>query len=355
MVWPAESRSSYEVEKLLEAVGAFEKVVESSEQLCHGDESLARLLSVFFAMRAAYAIRSSVAVAKGHLPQTTADSGGDGSGANYDEQQSLPTLATVRAAIPRLVAAVTLSDSAASVSALEDMGVLALCPVPGKQLSRMERMTANVGSGTRLMLLVELALFAVELRQYDSAKRYVAEARALNPSSWEFYSLCVLEGLLALKAGKEGEAVQWLERSSNACQVDEHVSLNCAVRAPNFLLAQELLAQGERAAVIAHLLDCKNVWGYTRMPFDEWVDTIERGRTPDFQCSEMFQALNQPFWKLLMAWRRAPCLEEGKGLSSAKPNPKSPAEVLTARTMLVEEQKRQANEIVNRTIKYLDH
>ena len=340
---------------MLEAVGAFEKVVESSEQLCQGGGSLARLLSVFFAMRAAYAIRSSVAIAKSHLPEKTAESGGDGSGTNYDEQQSLPTLVTVRAAIPRLVAAVNSNNSAATRSALEDMGVVALCPISGKQLSRMERMSAKVGNGTRLILLVELALFAVKLRDFDAAKRYAAEAHALRPSSWELYNLCVLEGLLALKAGKLRDALQWLEKSSDACQVDEQVSINCAVRAPNFLLAQELLAQGERAAVITHLLDCKNVWGYTRMPFDEWVDMIERGRIPDFERSEIFQALNQPFWKLLMAWRRAPCLEEGKELSSAKPNPKSPAEVLKARTSLVEEQKRHADEIVNRTIKYLDH
>jgi hypothetical protein len=65
--------------------------------------------------------------------------------------------------------------------------------------------------------------------------------------------------------------------------------------------------------------------------------------------------LNQLSWKLRMAWMRARFLEEGEGLPSAKPNAKSPAEVLKARTRLVEEQKRHANEIVNRTIKYLDH
>ncbi len=349
-----ESRSPYDVERLLAAVRSFERVIELSEQLCQDGDRVARLFGVFFAMTVAFAIRSSVAIGERDLPEMAADTGADGSGSTDAQQQSVPTLNTVRAAIPRLVAAVTSSNSAATVSALEEMGVFALCPNPGEQLSRLERMTANVGSGTRLILLVELALFAVELREFDRATRYVAEALALSPSSWEFYNLCVLEGLLALKAGKQGEAVQWLEKSSYACQVDEHVSLDCAIRAPNFLLAQELMAQGERAAVIRHLLACKYVWNYAQLPFEKWVDLIERGGTPDFQRSEDVQALNQPFWKLRTAWMRARCLEEGEGLPPTKPNSKSAAEVLKARERLVEEQQRYADEIVKRRIKYLD-
>jgi len=349
-----ESRS-YEVEKLLAAVKAFERVVESGEQLCQSGESLARLLSVFFAMRAAFAIRSSVGVGEGDPAEMAADSVREGSGSTYAEQQSLPTVDIVRAATSRLVVAVTSNNSAQTASALEEMGVLALCPIPGEQLSRMERMTANVVSGTRLILLVELSVFAVELGEFDGASRYVAEARALSPSSWEFYNLCVLEGLFALKAGKQGEAVQWLERSSNACQVDEHASLDCAIRAPNFLLAQELTAQGERAAVVRHLLDCKNVWGYCRLPIDEWVDIIQRGGNPNFQGSEAVQALNEPFWKLQTQWIRARCLEEAERLPPTRPTrPKSPAEVLAARKRLLEEHLRCADTIVKQTIEYLD-
>jgi hypothetical protein len=349
-----ESRSS-SLEKLLAAVTAFERVVELNEQLCQGGESLVRLLGIFFAMRAAFAIRCSLIIGEGHLPETAEESGGDGPGSTYAEQQSLPTLDTVRAAVPNLLAAITSNNSAATESALGEMGVLSLCPIPGEELSRMERMTANVGSGTRLILLVELALFAADLRQFDGANRYIAQARALRPSSWEFYNLCVLEGLLALKAGKQGDAVQWLEKSSNACQVDEHVSLDCAIRAPNFLLAQELMAQGERAEVIRHLLACKYVWDYAKLPFDQWIDLIERGGTPDLQGSEDVQALNQPFWRLRMASMRAHCLEDGKELPPTKPDStRSAAEVLKARTRLMEEQQRNAGEIVKQTIKYLD-
>jgi RHS repeat-associated protein len=140
-VWPRkmsfmESRSSYDVEKLLAAVRAFERVIELSEQLCQGGDRLARLLGVFFAMTVAFAIRASLAIGERDLPEMAADTGADGSGSDA-EQQSVPILNTVRAAIPRLVAAVTSSNSAATVSALEEMGVFALCPNPGEQLSRL--------------------------------------------------------------------------------------------------------------------------------------------------------------------------------------------------------------------------
>jgi len=349
-----ESRSSYDVGKFLAAVKDFERVIELSEQLCQDGGKLARLFGVFFAMTVAFAIRSSLAIGERDLPEMAADIGADGSGSTDAEQQSVPTLNTVRTAIPKVVAAVASSNSAATTSALAGMGVLALCPNPGEQLSRLEWMTANVGSGNRLILLVELALFAVELREFDRATRYVAEARALSPTSWEFYNLCVLEGLFALRAGKQGEALQWLEKSSNACQVDEHVSLNCAIRAPNFLLAQELLAQGVRPAVIRHLSACKYVWNYAQLPFEKWVGIIEHGGIPNLQGSEEVQALNQPYWKLRTAWMRARCLEEGRELPPIEPNSKSPAEVLKARERLLEEQQRYADKIVNQTIKYLD-
>jgi hypothetical protein len=114
------------------------------------------------------------------------------------------------------------------------------------------------------------------------------------------------------------------------------------------------MAQGERAAVVTHLLHCKNVWDYAGLPTDEWVDIIECGGVPDFQHSEAVQALNQPFWKLETALIRARCLEEAKGLPPTGPNLKSPSEVLTARKRLLEEQQRHADQIVKQTIKYLD-
>jgi hypothetical protein len=60
--------------------------------------------------------------------------------------------------------------------------------------------------------LVELSLFAIELGDFDRTSKYVAEARALDPSAWELYNLCILEGLLALNVGKTYEAIQYLDK-----------------------------------------------------------------------------------------------------------------------------------------------
>src|SRR5205814_8754653 len=57
-------------------------------------------------------------------------------------------------------------------------------------------------------------------------------------------------------------------------------------RYPLFPYTTLFRSQGERAAVVRHLLDCKNVWGYCRLPIDEWVDIIQRGGNPNFQGSE---------------------------------------------------------------------
>jgi hypothetical protein len=215
----------------------------------------------------------------------------------------------------------------------------------------MERLAGQVSGRPRLVFLVELALFAVELGDFDAARRYVTEAWGFDPSAWELYNLCVLEGLFALDAGKTGEALQFLEKSINACQIDEHASLNCGVRAPNFLLAQKLF---ERGAVLRHLSDCKNVWQFSRMPMVKWIDLIEGGKAPNFQGSEVVKGMNQPSYKLDMQWMRARSLEGAKGASLASPTLKSPAEVAAARKRLLEDCDRHISAMVKEKIEYLD-
>jgi hypothetical protein len=349
----------FEEHKLPGAVRDFEGVVESSERLCKSGERLAHLMSVFFGMRAAFSIRASLGLTwishrrDADLPEAATD--GARWGCDYLEQASLPGLAAVRSATQKLVAAVGSDNGAATVSALEGMGVFALCPIPDEQLSRMERLAGFVSGRARLIFLVELSLFAVELGDFDAASKYVTQAWAFDPSAWELYNLCVLEGLFALNAGKTRAAVECLEKSIDACQVDEHASLNCAVRAPNFLLAQRLFEQGERIAVLRHLLDCKNVWQLSLMSMDKWIHLIESGKTPDFQGCEAVKGMNQPSYKLGMQWMRARSLEEAKAPSLGRRKSKSPAEVVAARKRLLEDCQRQMSAIVKKGIEYLDN
>ena len=282
--------------ELLEAATDFELVVKSSEMYCDSSKRHSQILSLFYGMWSAFKVSMSLGRPEGNLPETaTDDEAGEG---DYVELVCLPTLHTVRSAREKLVTAVASNSWSETMNALSEMRIFALCPVSGDQMSRMERLASNVSGRARLVFAVELALFALEIRDFTAVRRHVTEAWDLNPSAWELYSLCVLEGLFALEAGKAREAIQWLEKSMDACQTDEHTSIRCGIRPPNFLLVQRLFEQGERVAVLSHLIQCRNVWQLPRMPMEGWINLIECGKKPDFQPSGFVKGLNQPSCRL---------------------------------------------------------
>lgn len=339
-------------DEFLSAVVDFEYVIKSAEVECDSDKQWSKALCMLFAMRSAYSICLRLRQMDGVLPDPAKNDAENE--CRLVEQTGLPTLSTVRCAKQKLLEALEAGDGEATVTALEEMGVFALCPIPDEQLARMEAVAGSVTGPASVVFWVELALFAVERDDINAARRYVTEARGFGPSSWELYNLCVLEGLFALNAGKTREAVQSLERSMNACQIDAHTSLHCAVRAPNFMLAQKLFEHGERVAVLTHLLECKNVWQTPTMPMEKWIGLIERGEIPDFQESKIVRTLNLPSSKLYMQWRRANFLDELQGQTLPRTKPKSPEEVVVARKVLKEKCERHISANVKEKIAYLD-
>jgi tetratricopeptide (TPR) repeat protein len=341
-----------QTDELLSAVVDFEYVIKSTEKECYGDVDWSQALCMLFAMRSAYSICMRLRQMDCVIPDPAKN--GSETECRLVEQTSLPTLNTVRCAKQMLLDALEAGDGGATVMALEKMEVFALCPAPDEQLARMERIAGSVTGPVRVVFWIELALFAVERDDFNTAREYVTQAWGLEPSSWELYNLCVLEGLFALNAGNTREAVQFLERSINACQIDAHTSLHCAVRAPNFLLAQKLFEQGERIAVLNHLLECKNVWQWPTMPMNKWIGLIERGEIPDFHESNTVRTLNLPSSKIYMQWRRANFLDELKGLTLPRSKPQSPEEVVVARKVLKEKCERHISANVKEKIAYLD-
>ena len=113
-------------------------------------------------------------------------------------------------------------------TALEEMGVIELCPTLDLQFSRMEAFLRLFEGRAYLVLLVEMANLAIEFGEYERADKYVQEARVADPGSWERYNLATVEGLIALSVGKIREAVQCLAESMNACLKDEYSSLGWA-------------------------------------------------------------------------------------------------------------------------------
>jgi len=309
---------------------------------------MARTLCELYAMMSAFQIRAYVGVNDGVVIKAVTDR--EDTENHLAVREMLPKWNTVQKAVRDLFAAVASEDKAEVSSALEEMGVLALCPIPEQQFSRMELAAGCVAGRAQVIPLVELSLFALELRDYERAAKYAQEAHAFDPESWELYNLCVVEGLIALNAGKIGEAIQCLASSIRACQRDEHALLECGVRVPNLLLAEKLLESGERVEVLRHLLDCRDIWQFLKPQIDELINLIEHGERQDFRTARILGGVNSRSSMLKMQWLRACSLNEGLG----KVSPKSPAAAMAGRELLRAGYKVHRSATIKSRIQYLD-
>jgi hypothetical protein len=241
----------------------------------------------------------------------------------------LPDFEVVEQAGQALQASVAADDKAGTQAALRNMGVFTLCPVFVDHFQRMEDAARRLPGRARQVMLVELSIFAAEVEDYERASKYAHEARASALGSWEEYNLSMVEGLVALSAGRTREAVQSLACSIRACLVDEYGSLDCGVRAPNLSLAQKLLIHGERVDVLSHLLQCRDIWQFLQKQLDKWIGAIEKGESPDFHASEFLRSMNQPATRIQMQWVLAAFPDAPRSGS-----PKSPDAVKAARERL---------------------
>ncbi len=289
-------------------VSRFGEVLQYSERRCVPGDSLTCALCELFAMKYAYMIRACIRESIGaELADTLGDRVmEDRPGGRL---RRLPKPDEARVPARGLFLAVASGDRAAILSALEGMGVLALCPKPQQQFASMEPIAGKVIGRAKLVFLVELSFFATELADYERASKYASEAHKFNPVAWELYSLSVIEGLVAWNAGKTDEAVKYLYKSINACLTDVHACLGCGTSPANFLLAEKLVECGERVEVLKHLSDCKFVWRMFRPHIEEWIRVIESGGRPDLTAGGT--------WRLATQCRNARFLDSGQDLAVA--------------------------------------
>ncbi len=346
-----ESRS-FNARELLEQAEDFERVIKASERYCDAGSRLSRLVCTLFAMKSAFLVRRGMG-STDELGHAATDELGDAR--KPTEEGDLPGLDAVHSAVQKLAAALESNSRVAVASALEEMGIFALCPIPDEQLRRMEELAGNVSGRARLVFLVELSLFAAELENFDAVKKYVAEAWDFAPSGWELYNLHIFEGLFALEAGNLNEAVRFLEESLSACQTDEHTLIRCSLLPPNFILARRLFERGARNVVREHLVACKIVWRHSWMPTEKWIDLIESGQTPDFDGSEGLTGMSLPSCRVDFQWTRARALAAAKEASSEAPSTRPLAEVVAAKENFLAEVDRHINAKVKDAISYLDH
>jgi len=300
---------------LQKEVGYFELLFHAFEALLpltkrfEGDTHIAYTLCQLYAMMTALRIRACIplpievdteSATDAEVEATSEDMGSRPGG-----RRTLPKSKTVHAVANELFAAVAKEDSAGIFSALERMGVLALCPKPEQQFSRLQHTAAWLAGRAKMVALVELAIFAAELEDYERAGKYAVEARAFDPISCELYNIRIVEGLIELQAGRTDAAIQALAASIDACMTTEYACLECGIRAPNLALASKLLELGEREEVLKHLSSCKDVWRVLRPQIDQWISRVEGGELLDFTGFDIVRGMTQPAYKLGWQWDRA--------------------------------------------------
>jgi hypothetical protein len=324
--------------ELVSRVKEFEAVIILSERLFEKKHTAAPMLCALFAMWCAFRIRLRL----GHeqienseylleeLPEELLRS-----------VTVLPSPDSMKRAAEDLLISETLNHPSAIAEALGKMGVLALCPSPIHQFTRMRRLADCTSSHTRVSVLVELALFAADLEDYDRASEFAAEARSYCPTEWELYSICMVEGLVAFNKGMYIEAARLMARSVGSCQCDEYASLACGVRSLNLSLPEKLLSVGLHDEVTNYLLNCRDIWQSVRPQIDVWISLLSNGERPDFGASKAIRLMGTPSFRLMMQWDRIVFLEEN---STRTADPlqirKSRAEVLAGRERLRREHKR---------------
>jgi tetratricopeptide (TPR) repeat protein len=267
-----------EVSDYEELFRAFESLLKDREKFYVSDDHLATALCEIYAIMGAY----QILVCIGSTSDTDWALAQERDENNSGVREGLPKYEVVQKAARELLAAVSSDDKAKVLGALKEMGFSALCPTTECLFPRMDLVTERVTGHARQVFLVELSRLAAKAGDYERARRYVQQARTFDPSSWELYNVCVVDGLIALNDGRVDEAVQCLARSIGACLAYEKARVQCCVRAPNLELAVKLLERGELVEVLRHLSDCKDVWEVLQPEIDSWIQAINSGERPDF-------------------------------------------------------------------------
>jgi len=298
-------------------VSRFEDVLRARIPSHLGDDLAVRVLRELYATRSAFEVLSQIAMLFPHEVES-----GRSLTDSEDQtsvQRTLPSSDAVKSAATRLFAAVDSADNGEMVKALKEMGVYAFCPSNNQMFGRLEFCTRSVIGHPRLIVLVELAIFAAELEAYARASGYLAEAKALFPGPSELHDVHTVEGMIALSVGNKGEATRHLAESIRVCQEDDFARVVCTIRAPNLMLAEKLLRFSEQKAVITYLVQCQHVWLYLAKQIDSWIDAIQNGGGPESLLpSGILCAMNRPAIKLQTLMIKASSL--GNALDSLRPH-----------------------------------
>jgi hypothetical protein len=322
------------------SVANYEGVLKSCWPLFESGNSLVRALCHVFVTKAA----SLVLQATNALDDLAGSAPHREVGAEgvFRLGRTLPDPELAHNAAQRLFEAVASRNLDEVRDALEDMGVLALCPSPDGQFERLELIVAPLLGRSHLVSLVEISMFAAEHPDHKRARQYATEARAFDPGASEQHDLYAVEGIVALSEKNPSKAIADLGKSMEACMADGYACLTCGTRAPNLALAERLLEQGRQAEVVDYLTRCQRVWERNRREIASWINSIEAGGRPNFFASGFLRVMNHPAVRIRYLLARAHSGDVEQETASDDP----PADVIADRERLRAEYKNLMNAAV---------
>lgn len=158
----------------------------------------------------------------------------------------------------------------------------------GQDNPRLQQALDNLKAATspeqRLPALADAAKQSLAAGKTADAQKYAQEAVALlpgvrgNPAAADAaHDVHQVLGRLALREGQVDAAKRHLMESTLTPGPRQ------ADYGPGMGLAKELLAKGERQAVLDYFSACAKSWNRTRL--EEWAREVNEGKVPDFPAN----------------------------------------------------------------------
>jgi hypothetical protein len=151
----------------------------------------------------------------------------------------------------------------------------------GSQMAQAKLRLANAEPEHRLYLLQSLPRIAIEGGDLARAEAYARELLAIpdlsEKSGDAVHCANYALGILALKRGDVAAAKQYMLSAAKT-----KGSARLSGVGPETGLAKELLARGEREAVLEYIEQCRSFWTREEGSIDRWQNTIRGGGIPNF-------------------------------------------------------------------------
>jgi tetratricopeptide (TPR) repeat protein len=165
-------------------------------------------------------------------------------------------------------------------------------PTPEARLAEVTSILSKptVTDEERFYALNDAAKKSFTLGKMDDAKRYAEELLALMPkfsNNWNYGNAVqdgnVVLGRLAVRDDRIDDAKRHLLAAGNSPGSPQMNSFG-----PNMSLAKDLLAKGERDAVLDYFERCRKFWSMDWGKLDEWSKDLRAGHAPDFGANLVY-------------------------------------------------------------------